>query len=117
MLHQVLMDDQLLNSYIPASENEINLMTLHKSKGLEFNIVFHMDLYRWILPNEYGDEAAQMQDLNLHYVGITRAIDVCYLMNGTERYRSRQGDFVTAEPSPFLFKTGLAERRNDVIWK
>ena len=117
MLHQVLMDDKLLNSYIPASENEINLMTLHKSKGLEFNIVFHMDMYRWILPNEYGDAAAQMQDLNLHYVGITRAIDVCYLMNGTKRYRSRQGDFVTAEPSPFLFKTGLAERRNDVIWK
>lgn len=45
-------------------------MTLHKSKGLEFNIVFHMDMYRWILPNEYGDAAAQMQDLNLHYVRI-----------------------------------------------
>ena len=38
-------------------------------------------------------------------------------MNGTKRYRGRRDDFVTAEPSPFLFKTGLAERRNDVIWK
>lgn len=92
-------------------------MTLHKSKGLEFNIVFHMDLYRWILPNEYGDAAAQMQDLNLHYVGITRAIDVCYLMNGSMRYRSKQGDFVKAEPSPFFSKPGLVERRRDVIWK
>lgn len=116
-LHQVLADDKLLNSYIPASKDEINLMTLHKSKGLEFNIVFHMDMYRWIIPNEYGDATSQMQDLNLHYVGITRAIDVCYIMNGTKRYRSRQGDFVTAEPSPFLCKPGLAERRNDVTWK
>lgn len=116
-LHQVLADDKLLNSYIPASKDEINLMTLHKSKGLEFNIVFHMDMYRWIIPNEYGDATSQMQDLNLHYVGITRAIDVCYIMNGTKRYRSKQGDFVTAEPSPFLCKPGLAERRNDVTWK
>lgn len=116
-LNQILTDNKLLNSYIPAAKNEINLMTLHKSKGLEFNIVFHMDLYRWILPNEYGDAAAQMQDLNLHYVGVTRAIDVCYLMNGSMRYRSKQGDFVKAEPSPFLSKTGLSERRRDVTWK
>lgn len=117
MLNQVLTDDKLLNSYIPAAENEINLMTLHKSKGLEFNIVFHMDLYKWILPNEYGNAAAQLQDLNLHYVGVTRAIDVCYLMNGSMRYRSKQGDFVKAEPSPFLSKTGLSERRRDVTWE
>ena len=91
MLNQILADNTLWGSYTPAMENEVNLMTLHKSKGLEFNIVFHMDLYKWILPNEYGDETSQIQDLNLHYVGITRAIDVCYLMSGSMRYRSRQG--------------------------
>lgn len=117
LLEQVLSDNTLLSTYIPTSENEINLMTLHKSKGLEFNIVFHMDLYKWILPNEYGDSDTQIQDLNLHYVGITRAIDVCYLMNGTMRYRPKQDDFIQAEPSPFLFKPGLAERRRDVIWE
>lgn len=117
ILEQVLSDNALLSSYIPASKNEINLMTLHKSKGLEFNIVFHMDLYRWILPNEHGDTNTQTQDLNLHYVGVTRAIDVCYLMNGTMRYRAKQGDFIRAEPSPFLSKTGLNDRRHNVIWK
>lgn len=116
-LKQVLSDDTLLSSYIPASENEINLMTLHKSKGLEFDIVFHMDLYKWILPNEYGTADMQVQDLNLHYVGITRAIEACYLMNGTVRYRANRNDFVPAEPSPFLFKHGLIERRRDVLWK
>lgn len=116
LLEQVLSNNTLLSSYIPASENEINLMTLHKSKGLEFNIVFHMDLYRWIMPNERGDMNAQIQDLNLHYVGITRAIDVCYLMNGSMRHRTKQDDFIVAEPSPFLSRPGLAERRHSVTW-
>lgn len=117
VLNQILADNTLWGSYTPAMENEVNLMTLHKSKGLEFNIVFHMDLYKWILPNEYGDEASQIQDLNLHYVGVTRAIDVCYLMSGSMRYRSRQGDFINAIPSPFFSIVGLPERRRDVTWK
>lgn len=116
-LRTIICDPQKLKNYVPANENELNLMTLHKSKGLEFNIVFHMDMYRWIIPNEYGDEATVQQDLNLHYVGITRAKDVCYIMNGSKRYRSKQNDYVSAEPSPFIQKPGLAERRHDVRWK
>lgn len=116
ILEEILTKDVLLKNYISASENEINLMTLHKSKGLEFNIVFHMDLYKWIMPNEYGDTDSQTQDLNLHYVGVTRAIDVCYLINGTMRFRSKQNDFIRAEPSPFLSIPGLAERRHNVTW-
>lgn len=115
-LDQILNDAALLKSYSPASDNEVNLMTLHKSKGLEFNIVFHMDLYKWIFPNEYGDADAQMQDLNLHYVGVTRAIDACYLMNGTKRYSKKQNDFISTAPSPFLSKPGMTERRHNVRW-
>ena len=116
-LNQILRSDALLSSYVPASEDEINLMTLHKSKGLEFNIVFHMDLYRWIFPNEYGDSDAQLQDLNLHYVGVTRAIDACYLMNGSMRYRKKTNDFISSAPSPFLSLPGLAEKRKNVRWE
>ena len=115
-LQSVIRDTQQLKNYIPALDDEINLMTLHKSKGLEFNIVFHMDLYKWIMPNEYGDETSILQDFNLHYVGITRAKDVCYIMNGSRRYRKRQNDFISAEPSPFLNEPGLVERRYDVCW-
>lgn len=93
------------------------IMTLHKSKGLEFNIVFHMDMYKWIIPNEYGDESSVQQDLNLHYVGLTRAKDACYIMNGTARFRSKKNDYIFAEPSSFLSKPGLAERRKDVRWE
>ena len=76
-----------------------------------------MDMYKYIISDDWGnaDEIAQM--LNLHYVGVTRAIDVCYIMNGSRRYRSRSGDFIDAQPSAFLNKPGLHERRRNVLWR
>lgn len=114
--HAIIADDILLENYIPPQDNEITIMTLHKSKGLEFNVVFHMDMYKYIISDELGDAEEKKQSLNLHYVGITRAIDVCYIMNGTRRYRAKYGDFYDAKPSSFLFMPGLSERRNDVRW-
>ena len=116
LLHETLSTKPFLSSFIPAADDEINLMTLHKSKGLEFNVVFHMDLYKWITPLENVSDEERTQALNLHYVGVTRAIDVCYLMIGTKRYRPKYNDFYQAEPSPFLGLPGTAERRNEVDW-
>jgi DNA helicase-2/ATP-dependent DNA helicase PcrA len=115
-LHQVICDSSMLASYAPACDDELNLMTLHKSKGLEFNIVFHMDMYKWVIPNEHGNDDDKQQDLNLHFVGITRAKDVCYIMNGTIRH-NKKNVRLSCEPSPFLQMTGLKERRRDVEWK
>jgi DNA helicase-2/ATP-dependent DNA helicase PcrA len=88
-LKEVLSTKELLDSYKPAHPNEIQIMTIHKSKGLEFDIVFHLDLYEWILPsrsqNEYGDYVFGEQDLNLHFVGITRAKECCVLCWSTLR--------------------------------
>ena len=53
----------------------------------------------------------------MHYVGLTRAKDACYIMNGTARFRSKKNDYIFAEPSLFLSKPGLAERRKDVRWE
>lgn len=116
LLHETLITKSQLSAFIPAADSEVNLMTLHKSKGLEFNIVFHMDLYKWVTPFENISDDEWVQTLNLHYVGVTRAIDVCYLMIGTERYRPKYDDFHQAIPSPFLELPGTAERRNDVDW-
>ena len=116
-LHSILFDEEKLRSFIPAAENELNVMTLHKSKGLEFGIVFHLDLYKWILPNEHGTAQEKQQDLNLHYVGITRAKEACYLMIGTQRFRSKQMDYIQSVPSPFLDNPGLNERRRNVVWE
>ncbi|MBD3157972.1 MAG: AAA family ATPase [Candidatus Lokiarchaeota archaeon] len=105
-LQTVLMSESLLGSYAPPDSSEVQLMTLHKAKGLEFDLVFHLDLYRWILPMYKGD---YVQDLNLHYVGITRARKCCVLCTSSERH-NRQGKR-DAEDSEFLHRNGLGSLR------
>lgn len=105
-------------NFKPATENEINIMTLHKSKDLGYKCVCLMDLYKWILPPE-GDwvsEEDYIQALNLHYVGVTRAIEACYIMIGDKRYRERQQDFIIAQESPFLYLNNTSNLRKDLIW-
>ncbi len=102
-LNKVITDQVLLSSYLPAKENEIQLLTLHKAKGLEFDIVIHLDLYRWVLPR-YKDD--YIQNLNLHYVGVTRAKRCCILCTSTLRH-NRYGEIVEAEKSEFLTMNDL----------
>jgi DNA helicase-2/ATP-dependent DNA helicase PcrA len=116
MLKGILKNEEKLYSFKPATENEINIMTLHKSKGLEFKCVFLLDLYKWILPPE-GDwvsEEDYIQALNLHYVGVTRAIEACYIMVGDKRYRERQQDIITAYESDFLYLNNTYNLRMDM---
>jgi len=113
-LKAVLSDSDLLASFIPPAANEVQILTLHKSKGLEFNIVLHVDLYEWVLPGRdavNGDRDALIQDLNLHYVGITRAIDACVLLTSTQR-RFASGSTGRADISRFLDYHNLRNLRN-----
>jgi len=108
-----------LKSYEPANENEVNILTLHKSKGLEYDFVFHLDLYEWVFPNKqpgqnndfknpiYGD---WIQDLNLHYVGITRARKGCWLVSSTQR-TNNAGISKTGKDSEFIWKDKIEDLR------
>lgn len=118
MLKRILKNEEELYSFKPATENEINIMTLHKSKGLEFKCVFLMDLYKWILPPE-GDwvtEEDYIQALNLHYVGVTRAIEACYIMQGTKRYNASRKKYFEAIESPFLYRHNTSSLREEFNW-
>lgn len=53
-------------------------------------------MYKYIISDERGTNSEIEQLMNLHYVGITRAKDACFIMNGTQRYRSRQQDLYPA---------------------
>lgn len=117
LLERILNNRILYESYKEAEKDEIQIMTLHKSKGLEFKVVFHLDLYKYIMPSEgickngiwgYTDFN---QCLNLHYVGITRAIDTCILITSTLRYN---GDGIIKQgiDSDFLIRNGLNGLRN-----
>lgn len=64
-------------SNMQESNERVNLMTIHKSKGLEFPVVFLVGCSEGLLPH------CKASDINdekrLMYVGITRAMDRLYL--------------------------------------
>ncbi len=119
LLNTVLLNPIQLKSYEPASENEVNILTLHKSKGLEYDFVFHLDLYEWVFPNKkpgsnndfnnpvYGD---WIQDLNLHYVGITRARKGCFLISSTKR-TNNEGLIRNGKDSEFIWLNKIENLR------
>lgn len=115
-LENVLQNKEQLSSFKPSSKDDINIMTLHKSKGLEFQCIFLMEVYEYILPKYLSTYNEIKQELNLHYVGITRAIDACFILIGEERYNSYQNRYVKAKESPFLNKNRLQKFRQNIKW-
>lgn len=54
------------------SKGTIQLLSIHKAKGLEWNTVYHLD--PWRIPSAYAEtKEALAQEWNLKYVAITRA--------------------------------------------
>lgn len=104
---KILTDETLKKLFKPISPSEIQVMTLHKSKGLEFHTVIHIGLEEWVFPyrkvtqdwSRYYPELEQ--DTNLHYVGITRAKELCILIQTTKRINSKEEE-INATPSYFL---------------
>jgi superfamily I DNA/RNA helicase len=112
-LRDVLSDKTSLESFSPALKDEIQIMTLHKSKGLEFAVVFHLDLNKYILPEEGSYDGVwgykdYEQCKNLHYVGITRAEKLCVLVTSTIRTNST-GQEKQGSPSEFFQINDLDE--------
>lgn len=119
ILKKVIENTESLESYKPILDNQVNLMTLHKSKGLEFDIVFHLNLHEWVLPNKHPinndfnhcQYSSWIQDLDLHYVGITRAKKACFFVVSNKRMGS-QGRIVSGKDSEFLTLNGVDKFRD-----
>jgi len=80
----------------------VRLMTLHGSKGLEFEVVFLVGFEEGILPHSrcLVDEAEVEEERRLCYVGITRAKDYLYITYASQRLYF--GKSSLNEPSRFL---------------
>lgn len=80
----------------------VKLMTLHNSKGLEFDVVFVVGLEEDLLPhiNAQDDSKAIEEERRLCYVGMTRAKRKLYLCAATYRYMWGTARFM--RPSRFL---------------
>jgi hypothetical protein len=86
------------NHAIPVKKR-ITLATIHASKGLEWDIVFFMNLHDDIFPSRKNDDDI-ICERRLFYVGITRAKKGLYMTySRQERSLSR---FVREIPRPFL---------------
>jgi len=113
-LGRTLGDEFIIKQYKPIDQNEVQVMTLHKSKGLEFEVVFHLDLYDWVFPRRefiqgcYDEVFSDWdQELNLHFVGITRAKKYCILVSSTRRLNSNDEE-KNGNKSQFMTIQGLA---------
>ncbi|MGB3300131.1 MAG: DNA helicase PcrA [Phormidesmis sp.] len=92
-------EDATLNTFLASAalnsdndrdndeNNQVTLMTLHASKGLEFPVVFLVGLEQGLFPSfrSLEDAAAIEEERRLCYVGITRAQDKLYLSHARER--------------------------------
>jgi DNA helicase-2/ATP-dependent DNA helicase PcrA len=80
----------------------VKLMTLHNSKGLEFNLVFLVGLEEDLFPhiNTKDDPKAIEEERRLCYVGMTRAKRFLYLCSTI--YRFMWGTARLMRPSRFL---------------
>lgn len=67
------------------SPDQINLMTLHSSKGLEFQAVIMLGLEKGVLPSSYDKTPEQVDEsTRLFYVGVTRAKSQVHLTFDTD---------------------------------
>ncbi|TYB28800.1 DNA helicase Rep [Aggregatibacter actinomycetemcomitans] len=92
--------------------DQVQLMTLHASKGLEFPHVFLIGMEEGILPHQTSiDEDNVEEERRLTYVGITRAQQNLWFSLCKERRQF--GELIRPEPSRFLLE--LPE--NDLQWE
>ncbi len=82
--------------------DQVTLMTVHASKGLEFNHVFVVGLEEDLFPSAMskGSEQEVEEERRLFYVAITRARQNCILSYASTRYRN--GQTTALPPSRFL---------------
>lgn len=80
-----------------GKERGVALMTMHASKGLEFDVVFVPDLNETVVPYQRSVEDGNVEEeRRLLYVAMTRAREHLYLSYTAERFHKEM------EPSRFL---------------
>jgi superfamily I DNA/RNA helicase len=85
------------------NKDAVSLMTLHSSKGLEFEVCFIVGLEDHILPHEKSLKLSSLEEeRRLFYVGLTRGKDQIVL--SMAKTRSRNGKQETSHPSRFLYE-------------
>ncbi len=83
-----------------AGDDAVTLITLHNTKGLEYNRVIITGLEEGVFPRVEKVGAELEEERRLFYVGITRARDELYVTSTAKRCLYGRWDFM--RPSPFI---------------
>lgn len=109
---QLTLRDRLERNEEEDHNDQVQLMTLHASKGLEFPFVFLMGMEEGLLPHQTSiEENSVEEERRLAYVGITRAqkgitFTLC-------KERSQFGEKIKPEASRFLQELP----QDDLTWE
>ena len=83
------------------TSDQVNIMTLHSAKGLEFDTVFIPGMEEGLFPHQKSiSEGGLEEERRIAYVGITRAKKVLFLLYAESRRIFNE--FVQSIPSRFL---------------
>lgn len=88
--------------------NGVSIMTIHKSKGLEFNTVFVIGCNEGIIPG-YSTRINDIEeDRRVFYVAMTRAKQNLFLLDSKVHYVN--GRTLKLKPSQFLYESNIRSR-------
>ncbi|UJF19306.1 DNA helicase Rep [Vibrio sp. SS-MA-C1-2] len=101
VVQRLTLRDMMERGEDDEESDQVQLMTLHASKGLEFPYVYLIGMEEGILPHQTSiDEENVEEERRLAYVGITRAQKE--LVFTLCRERRQFGELIKPEPSRFL---------------
>lgn len=112
LINQLIISDVNIQNQNSNVKHAVQLMTIHASKGLEFQVVFIVGLEEGIIPSLHHTDLCNIsEERRLIYVAITRAKKKLTLSFCNQRYSL--GKSINIQPSRFLFELP----KNDLIWE
>ncbi|MEI8649932.1 DNA helicase Rep [Paraglaciecola sp. Hal342] len=112
VVNRLILRDMMERGEDTEETDQVQLMTLHSSKGLEFPYVFMVGMEEGLLPHQSSiDEDNIEEERRLAYVGITRAQKELFFTLAKERRQF--GEVIQPEPSRFLHELPA----DDVHWE